>query len=148
MTAAFRPITHLRHVGIGVPDYGKALEFYKNIGGLRPVADDSGVTFFATPADPEQYVLRVRQDQDKRLDLIAFGVNSPAEVDELARRLAAGGITLDREPDKLDTPGGGYTASGSSTPTADSSRCPPASRRSPSGSSRNANPSPRSSATW
>jgi len=108
MTAAFRPITHLRHVGIGVPDYGKALEFYKNLWGLQPVADDSGVTFFATPADPEQYILRVRQDQDKRLDLIAFGVNSPEEVDELARRLAVGGITLDREPGKLDTPGGGY----------------------------------------
>nr|WP_241267257.1 VOC family protein [Streptomyces scabichelini] len=147
MTAAFRPITHLRHVGIGVPDYGKALEFYKNIWGLQPVADDSGVTFFATPADPEQYVLRVRQDQDKRLDLIAFGVNSPEEVDELARRLAAGGSLSTGSPTSW-TPRAADTATGSSTPTADSSRCPPASRRSPSGSSRNANPSRRSSATW
>jgi catechol 2,3-dioxygenase-like lactoylglutathione lyase family enzyme len=108
MTSAFRPITHLRHVGIAVPDYGRAIEFYRNIWGLEPVADEGGVTFFGTPADPEQYLLRVRRDADKRTDLIAFGAGSSADVDELAQRLAGAGVTLDREPGKLDTPGGGY----------------------------------------
>jgi catechol 2,3-dioxygenase-like lactoylglutathione lyase family enzyme len=66
------------------------------------------VTFFGTPTDPEHYILRVRRDTDKRTDLLAFGAESAAEVDELAQRLARAGITLDREPGKLDTPGGGY----------------------------------------
>jgi catechol 2,3-dioxygenase-like lactoylglutathione lyase family enzyme len=91
-----------------VPDYGRAVEFYKNGWGLEPVADDSGVTFFGTPADPEHFILRVRQDADKRTDLIAFGARSAADVDELAQRLTGAGITLDREPGKLGTPGGGY----------------------------------------
>jgi catechol 2,3-dioxygenase-like lactoylglutathione lyase family enzyme len=108
MTSDFRPITHLRHVGIAVPDYGQAVEFYKNAWGLEPVADDGGVTFFGTPADPEHYVLRVRRDADKRTDLITFGARSAADVDELAQRLGHAGITLDREPGKLGTPGGGY----------------------------------------
>lgn len=114
MTAAFRPITHLRDASIGVPGYGKALEFYKNLWGLQPVADDSAVTFFATPADPEQYVLRVRH----------------------------------RELGKLDTPGGGYGVR-FFDPHGRLVEVPAGgSRRSPSGSSRNANPPPRSSATW
>src|SRR6516225_7890637 len=106
MTSDFRPITHVRHVGLAVPDYDRAVEFYKNGWGLEPVADDSGVTFFGTPADPEHFILRVRRDADKRTDLIAFGARSAADVDELAQRLASAGVTLDREPGKLGTPGG------------------------------------------
>lgn len=106
----FRPITHLRHVGLGVPEYDRALEFYTNLWGLEVAADDGNVTFLGTPADPEQYVLRLRKDDSKRLDLIAFGVDSADEVDELAERLGSAGIRLDREPSDLDTPGGGYGA--------------------------------------
>ena len=108
MTTSFQPITRLRHVGLGVPDYAKSVEFYKNMWGLQPVAEDSGITFFGTPADPEHYILRVRKDTDQRLDLISFGTDTEAEVDELAQRLGSAAVKLDREPGQLDTPGGGY----------------------------------------
>jgi catechol 2,3-dioxygenase-like lactoylglutathione lyase family enzyme len=108
MPTGFSPITHLRHVGIAVPDYNAAVEFYTNIWGLVPVANDSGVTFFGTPADPENFILRVREDKKKYLDLIAFGAESAAEVDLLAERLGRAGIRIDRNPSALTTPGGGY----------------------------------------
>ncbi len=108
MVSDFRPITHLRHVGIAVPNYERAVEFYTQVWGLIPVANDSGVTFFGTPADPEHYILRVRQDRLKRLDLIAFGAGSVGEVDALAERLGAAGVKIDRDPAVLTTPGGGY----------------------------------------
>jgi catechol 2,3-dioxygenase-like lactoylglutathione lyase family enzyme len=49
-----------------------------------------------------------RKDAEKRLDLISFAVTEAAEVDAMAGRLATAGVRLDREPGKLDTPGGGY----------------------------------------
>jgi catechol 2,3-dioxygenase-like lactoylglutathione lyase family enzyme len=53
-------------------------------------------------------VVRLRQAADKRVDLIAFGAASAADVDALAARLAAEGVRLVSEPGALATPGGGY----------------------------------------
>lgn len=108
MTLEPTPITHLRHVGIAAPDFERAAEFFRTVWGLTQVAEDSGVAFFATPGSPENYILRVRKDAAKRLDLVAFGVATSHDVDALAERLGRSGVRLDREPGKLDTPGGGY----------------------------------------
>jgi catechol 2,3-dioxygenase-like lactoylglutathione lyase family enzyme len=102
------PLTHVRHVGLGVPDFREAISFYRAAWGLEVVDEDSDVVFFGTPASPEQYILRVRKDSGKRVDLIAFAAESSSDVDDLAQRLGSGGIELEREPGKLGTPGGGY----------------------------------------
>ena len=107
-TALRSPITHLRYVGIAVPDYAAAVEFNRNLWGLTPVADDGDVTFFAAEGSPEHYILRIRHSAEKRLDLIAFGAEGSEDVDALAERLHRAAVLLDREPGKLDTPGGGY----------------------------------------
>jgi catechol 2,3-dioxygenase-like lactoylglutathione lyase family enzyme len=108
MTVPFSPITHLRHVAMAVPDYDAAVEFYGTLWGLERVVDDTGLSFWGTPADPEQYILRLRKDPNKRLDLVAFGARSAADVDSLGVRLLAAGVKVDREPHTLATPGGGY----------------------------------------
>lgn len=107
-TSPHSPITHLRYVAIAVPDYAAAVEFNGGVWGLRRVADDRNVSFFAAAGSAEQYVLRVRYAPEKRLDLIAFGAENAASVDALAERLIAAGVRIDREPGALDTPGGGY----------------------------------------
>jgi catechol 2,3-dioxygenase-like lactoylglutathione lyase family enzyme len=103
-----RLITHLRHVDVAVPDYDKQVSFYETTWGLTKVASDTGISFFAAEGSPEQYVMRVRESADKRLDLISFGAANPEDVDLLAERLGTAGVTLVSEPDKLQTPGGGY----------------------------------------
>lgn len=103
-----RLITHLRHVDLAVPDYDKQLDFYTTTWGLRPEHSDTGVTFLAAEGSPEQYIVRLRKAAGKRIDLIAFGAASPADVDALAERLAAADVRLVSEPDVLKTPGGGY----------------------------------------
>ena len=103
-----RLITHLRHVDLAVPDYDRQLEFYSGVWGLTEVAGDSGISFLAAVGSPEQYVIRLRKAQDKRLDLISYGVADPADVDALADRLRAAQVRLVSEPGKIDTPGGGY----------------------------------------
>lgn len=102
-----RLISHLRHVDIAVPDFARQLEFYTRIWGLTQTGGDTGVAFLAAEGSPEQYVLRLRQG-DKRLDLVAFGADSAADVDALAARLAGDGVQLVSEPGPLATLGGGY----------------------------------------
>jgi catechol 2,3-dioxygenase-like lactoylglutathione lyase family enzyme len=103
-----RYLTHLRHVDLAVPDFAKQLEFYAGIWGLTTVTEDTGLAFLAAEGSPEQYVIRLRQAEDKRLDLVSYGAASAADVDALAAELLAGGVRLVTEPGALDTPGGGY----------------------------------------
>jgi catechol 2,3-dioxygenase-like lactoylglutathione lyase family enzyme len=103
-----RLITHLRHVDLAVPDYAKQREFYTTLWGLTPVAEDNGIVFLAAEGSPEQYIVRLRKDADKRLDLISYGAATPADVDELAARLGSSGVQLINEPGALQTAGGGY----------------------------------------
>ena len=105
---ADQPITHLRYVALGVPDLAKQVSFFENEWGLTRVADDSGLDYFAAEGSPEPYIVRVRESDEKRVDLIAWGVADAAAVDQLASDLIAGGVSLISEPGALDQPGGGY----------------------------------------
>lgn len=102
------PITHLRHVAMAVPDFDRTVAFYAHTWGLTKIADDSGVAFFAAEGSGEQYVVRLRKGDAKRIDLISFGVADAATVDRLAGELGSAGVRLEREPGTLDSPGGGY----------------------------------------
>jgi catechol 2,3-dioxygenase-like lactoylglutathione lyase family enzyme len=101
-------ITHLRHVDLAVPDYDRQLDFYTGTWGLSPVASDTGITFLAAEGSPERYIIRLRRDPAKRLDLVSFGAASRQDVDALAERLISLDVTLAREPGDLATEGGGY----------------------------------------
>jgi catechol 2,3-dioxygenase-like lactoylglutathione lyase family enzyme len=103
-----RLITHVRHVDLAVPDFATELEFYRNTWGLTPVEQDEGITFLAAEGSPEQYVMRLRQATEKRMELLAFGAKDADDVNTLAERLGRDGVQLVNEPDKLQTPGGGY----------------------------------------
>ena len=103
-----RLITHLRHVDLAVPDFATQLDFFTNTWGLTSEHSDTGLAFLAAEGSPEQYVVRLRQSPDKRIDLISFGAATPADVDTLAQQVAADGVTLVSEPGTLQTPGGGY----------------------------------------
>jgi catechol 2,3-dioxygenase-like lactoylglutathione lyase family enzyme len=101
-------ISHLRHVDLAVPDYERQLDFYTSTWGLAKVGSEPGLAFLAAEGSPEQYIVRLRKDADKRLDLLAFGVATAADVDALAQRLAEAGVPLVHEPTALQTMGGGY----------------------------------------
>jgi hypothetical protein len=103
-----RLITHLRHVDLAIPDHARQLDFYTGVWGLRAEHSDSGLTFLAAEGPPEQYVVRLRQAADKRIDLIAFGAATVADVDTLAQRLAVDRVQLINDPGTLQTPGDGY----------------------------------------
>ncbi|MDQ0382870.1 VOC family protein [Amycolatopsis thermophila] len=101
-------ITHLRHVDIAVPDLARQRDFFTGTWGLTEAHRDSDLAYLAAEGSPEQYVVRLREAPEKRIDLIAFGAATVADVDALAGRLATSGVKLIREPGLLQTPGGGY----------------------------------------
>jgi catechol 2,3-dioxygenase-like lactoylglutathione lyase family enzyme len=103
-----RLITHLRHVDLAVPGHAQQLDFFTNTWGLTAVHGEGGLTFLAAEGSPEQYIIRLRAAADKRVDLIALGAATRADVDTLASRLARDGVRLVFEPRTLQTPGGGY----------------------------------------
>ncbi|EFC86742.1 VOC family protein [Parafrankia sp. EUN1f] len=103
-----RLITHLRHVDLAVPDFGREFAFFTETWGLKAENTESGLAFLAAEGSPENYCVRLREADQKRIDLIAFGAATSADVDKLAQRLAADGVRLVTEPDVLKTPGGGY----------------------------------------
>ena len=105
---AQRLITHLRHVDLAVPDFRSQLDFYTNTWGLTAEHSDTGLAFLAAEGSPEQYAVRLRESADKRIDLIAFGAASAADVDTMAQQLGADGVQLVTDPGTLQTPGGGY----------------------------------------
>jgi catechol 2,3-dioxygenase-like lactoylglutathione lyase family enzyme len=100
-----RLITHLRHVDLAVPDYDTEYAFYTGLWGLTPTATDTGLGFLAAEGSPEQYVVRLRQAADKRIDLIAFGAATRADVDTLAASLGTGDVPLVHEPKGPGHPG-------------------------------------------
>jgi catechol 2,3-dioxygenase-like lactoylglutathione lyase family enzyme len=101
-------VTSLRHVDVAVPEFEATVDFYGGIWGLKRVDGDKDVAFFAAEGSPEQFVYRVRKANEKRLDLIAFGADSQEVVDTLAAAMAKDGVRFVSEPDRLQTPGGGY----------------------------------------
>lgn len=101
-------ITHLRHFDIAMPNFDEQRAFYRETWGLTEMVNDSGVSFLAAEGSPELYTVRLRKNSEKRVDLVAFGAASPADVDILTEQLIAQGVKLVHEPRKLDTPGGGY----------------------------------------
>ena len=103
-----RLITHLRHVDIAVPEYDAQVDFYRDHWGLADVGGETDLRYFAAEGSPEQYIVRARKGEEKRLDLVSYGAADRASVDQLAARLGTAGVQLVTEPGVLQTPGGGY----------------------------------------
>jgi catechol 2,3-dioxygenase-like lactoylglutathione lyase family enzyme len=101
-------ITGLRHIGLAVENFDETVEFYSNIWGLEVVSSESGLAYLASRVDPAAYILRLRQTDEKRVDLIALACANRADLDAFAALLTQQDVRIDRLPAELSTPGGGY----------------------------------------
>lgn len=101
-------ISHVRHVGIGVPDLSKAREFYEKHWQLEVVHTDDDRLYLGAGC-PDSHVVRLRECQDPRVDLISLAAGSSAEVNALAERVSSTpGAKIVREPGDRQDLGGGY----------------------------------------
>jgi catechol 2,3-dioxygenase-like lactoylglutathione lyase family enzyme len=101
-------ITHVRHVGLGVPDLVKAREFYEGHWQLEVVATDDDRIYLGAGC-PESHVLRLRQTEEPRVDLISLGAETPADVDRIAVSVSnVQDAQIVSEPAVRQDLGGGY----------------------------------------
>ncbi len=101
-------VTDVRYVGYAVPDLAAERAFYLDQWKLKLVAEEAGLTYFATQGHDELYVVRLRQSDVRRVDVVALAADSRADVDALHDQVAASGCQIIFAPRDLDTLGGGY----------------------------------------
>ena len=101
-------VTEIRYVGYGTSDLATETAFYRDVWGLIPVPATDGMHYFKTMGHDEHHVVRLRQTDANRVDVIALAAASRADVDALAARVTASGATIIHAPRELSGPGGGY----------------------------------------
>ncbi|HEX8445964.1 MAG TPA: VOC family protein [Sphingomonas sp.] len=101
-------VTEIRYVGYGVADIEKERAFYRDDWKLVEMGEQDGMHHFAADGGDELYVVRLRQDDANRIDVIALATASRADVDALHAKVAAHGCRIIFAPRALTTFGGGY----------------------------------------
>ena len=101
-------VSEIRYVAYGVPDLEAERAFYKDKWGLREVAAEGEMVYFAAEGSDELYVVRLRASEEKRIDVIGLAADSRSDVDSLFRKVSDSGSKIVFEPRELDSHGGGY----------------------------------------
>lgn len=102
-----RLISHLRYTALAVPNFEDERDFFIRHWGLSEVKSEDGLVYLAAEGSPEPFILRLRRD-DKRIDLVGFGVKNRDDLLKLAEKLHTEGVKFVHEPQQLTQPGGGY----------------------------------------
>ncbi len=101
-------VSEIRYVGYATPDFAAESAFYADVWGLEPVPADDGMAYFKAKGASEHHVVRLRQAEANRIDVIALAASSRADVDALHGKVSAAGGKIIHAPQELASPGGGY----------------------------------------
>jgi catechol 2,3-dioxygenase-like lactoylglutathione lyase family enzyme len=101
-------VADLQYVALAVPDLASEREFFGTVWGLTEVGEQDGLVYFAAEGSAHPYVIRLRQDDEKKTDLIGFSAASRADVDALFAQVKEAGGKIIAEPGPVDAPAGGY----------------------------------------
>ena len=101
-------VSEIRFVGYGVSDLEAERRFYADLWGLREAGEKDGMVHFAAEGSDELYVVRLRQSETNRIDVIALAAAREADVDDLFGKVVAAGCRIIFEPRPLNGLGGGY----------------------------------------
>ncbi|MES2904655.1 MAG: VOC family protein [Pseudomonadota bacterium] len=101
-------VTDLHYVAHAVPDLAAERKFYGETWGLTEVGEEDGKVYFAAEGSDHPFVIRLRQDDEKKTDLIGFSANTAADVDAIYAQAMAAGSKSIAEPGPADGPQGGY----------------------------------------
>ncbi len=101
-------VTDLQFVALAVPDMAAEKRFFTEIWGLEEAGEQDGKVYLAAAASAHPYVIRLREDAEKKTDLVGFTAASPADVDALFEQLKASGAKIISAPGPAEGPAGGY----------------------------------------
>lgn len=101
-------VTDLHFVALGVPDLASEREFFSQKWGLVEVAEQDGSVYFAAEGMPHPYVLVLREDAERKTDLVGFSAASRDDVLALFEQVKAAGAKIISEPGPARGPAGGF----------------------------------------
>ena len=101
-------VTDLQFVALAVPDLVVEREFFGKTWGLVEVGEDDGKVYFAAEGSPHPYVIRLRQDAERKTDLIGFSAGSRGDVDAIFGQVKDAGAKIISEPDPIEGADGNY----------------------------------------
>lgn len=101
-------VTEIRYVGYATPEVEAERKFYRDVWGLREVAERDGMFYFATEGHDEAFVVRLRGSEEKRVDVIALAADTRADVSALYEKVVAAGCKIIFAPRELTGFGGGF----------------------------------------
>ncbi len=102
-------VTDLHYVALAVPDLAAERRFFGETWGLVEVGEEDGKIYFAAEGSQHPFVIRLRQDDERKTDLIGYSANSAADVDAVFARAEAAECRIIARPGPADGPAGGYS---------------------------------------
>jgi len=101
-------VTDLHYVALAVPNLAAERAFFGTTWGLVETGEQGGMVYFAAEGSAYPYVIRLRQDAERKTDLIGFSAASRADVDALFAQVQTAGCKVIAEPGQAGGPAGGY----------------------------------------
>lgn len=101
-------VTDLYYVALAVPDLAAERRFFGESWGLTEVGERDGKVYFAAEGSSHPFVIRLRQDAERKTDLISFFAASRADVDALHEQVCGQGAKVFAPPAQAEGPAGGY----------------------------------------
>jgi catechol-2,3-dioxygenase len=101
-------ICDVRYVGLAVSSLERERSFLIETWGLRETAASAGLAYLATHGDSQHHVVRLREAETPRLDVVGLAASDRKDVHALFDRLTSKDVRLIDSPHALDTAGGGY----------------------------------------
>lgn len=101
-------VNDLQYVALAIPDLAAERAFFGETWGLVEVGEEDGKIYFAAQGSPHPFVIRLRQDDERKTDLIGFSAACRADVDALFAQVQAAGCKIIAGPGPAQGPAGGY----------------------------------------
>ena len=101
-------VTDLQYVALAVPDIAAESDFFRDVWKLEPAGEQDDMVYLAAAGSAHPYVIRLRQDDVRKTDLIGYSAASRADVDALYGQVQASGARIISAPGDAAGPAGGY----------------------------------------
>ena len=101
-------VTDLQYVALAVPDLEAEREFFGKQWGLIEVAEEDGRVYFAAAGMPHPYVLVLREDSERKTDLVGFSAASKDDVLAIFEQVKSAGARIISDPAPASGPAGGF----------------------------------------
>lgn len=101
-------VTEIRYVAYALPEMETERAFYRDVWKLKECGEQDGMIHLAAEGSDELFVVRLRQADVQRIDLIGLRAECDADVDNLHEKVVAAGCEIIFAPRTLNSFGGGY----------------------------------------